>query len=522
MAARRLKPPGKGRCKCAAASLALNLGASFVGPSSNIRVRTALVPGGLRHAHTVQAGCPSALSPCTSNPREVPRIDALSLQPGHLVSSISHPAVLVNLAECWPARHCWSRSYLACTHGDLLVAKLRLPADVFETDGLLEPERANSLYADHARNAYVPYVRPLKPLRLRELIGTHFDDYYFEIGENGAAGRLCFDAFGSPERAPALLARDDLTQLTFGMGPAGDGVMFHAHTATWNALMYGSKDWYFFNPDEFRGELYDRLAMLEARAIPQELEALASDNKSAYSGDSPTASAIPSVMKCTQRPGEVIYIPDGWWHATFSNTETACLGGQRHKDRLPDDWADQLYQHWSGCGLALNALAKKRGDAALFEATIQREPYNLRFVMDHMSHLGAVGNWNGFRLAAAGHRGRMLDVRRRGLLARVELAAIFGQLAESMYHAVEAASAAAVAKAGPGGLSMQVQEFRDALGISHDAYKLMEEALTLDPGNPIANALSKAIETRANSAVAQQRVQRMQAPPQGAASLWRT
>jgi len=179
----------------------------------------------------------------------------------------------------------------------------------------------------------------------------------------------------------------------------------------------------------------------------------------------------------------------------------------------------ELYRRWPGSGLALGALAKKRGDAALFEATIQREPYNLRFVMEHMSHLKAVGNWNGFRRAAAGHRARMLGVRKRGLLARVELAAIFGQLAESMYHAVEAASAAAVAKAGPGGLSMEVEEFRDALGISHDAYKLVEEALTLDPGSPIANALSEAIETRANSAGAQQMLQRLKTPPQGVASL---
>ena len=42
-------------------------------------------------------------------------------------------------------------------------------------------------------------------------------------------------------RLPEHFLEDDLVQYTVGVGPRGDGVMFHAHTAAWNALVFGSK-----------------------------------------------------------------------------------------------------------------------------------------------------------------------------------------------------------------------------------------------------------------------------------------
>merc|ERR1719413_156518 len=107
------------------------------------------------------------------------------------------------------------------------------------------------------------------------------------------------------------------------MGPANDGVMFHTHTAAWNALMYGEKTWLLYPPVGFDGEVYNSLAMLEARALPKALGLTGGKTKVAV-----------KPLWVTQRAGEVIYVPDGWWHATWSHTPTACIGGQRHKDRL--------------------------------------------------------------------------------------------------------------------------------------------------------------------------------------------
>lgn len=412
----------------------------------------------------------------------MPRIDASSLRPGSLVEEVVAPAVLTNLAECWPARHCWSHDYLARVHGDISVAQLRLPEELFKND-LMGAAAGNALYADHARNVYVPFARPPEQLELRELIQHRFDDYYFEIGEDGAAGRLCFDAFGGLEGLPAILAADDLSQLTFGLGPAGDGVMFHAHTAAWNALMFGTKEWLFYPPDGFDHEIYDQLAMLEARAIPGALEQL--------------AGKIP--IRCTQQAGEVVWIPDGWWHATFSHSDTGCLGGQRHKDRLPTDWGESLLRQWPGCGLALNAVAKIRREAALFEAAVRQEPFNLRFVIEHLNFLRDRAEWQGMREIAMAHRDRMTSAQHRGLLARPELAALLAQLAERLYHAVEGASEAAVQVA-PGGADRQMATFQEAIRISQVAHTMISEALALDPGSPLATSLAEAIEVRAASA----------------------
>ena len=50
-------------------------------------------------------------------------------------------------------------------------------------------------------------------------------------------------------------------------------------------------------------------------------------------------------MACTARSAalsEVVYVPDIWWHATVAVGDTACIGGQRHKERLPSDWGVRL------------------------------------------------------------------------------------------------------------------------------------------------------------------------------------
>jgi len=396
--------------------------------------------------------------------------------------------VLTNLAECWPARHCWSREYLATVHGDIPVAKLRLAEEVFKRDAVGE-RSGNAMYADHARNVYVPFARAPEQMPLRDLILGNFDDYYFEIGETGAAGRLSLDAFGGPDGLPELLAADDLTQLTFGMGPAGDGVMFHAHTAAWNALMYGTKEWIFYSPETFVGSTYDRLAMLESRAIPTTLT-------EASGGEG----SLAAPMRCIQRAGEVVYIPDAWWHATFSHTETACLGGQRHKERLPRDWADGLLRSWPSSGLALNAAAKERADSMLFEAAVRQEPFNLRFVIEHLTFLQERCEWRGIRDVALAHRERMERARQRGLFAEVELAAVIAQLGERLYYAVEAVSDIASTGA-PGNPALQMAVFQEAVSLSQTAHALVQEALALDPGSPLANALAKAISARAESVI---------------------
>lgn len=369
-------------------------------------------------------------------------------------------------------------------HGDVMIARLRLPIEAFDGDSV-GAEDGNAMYADHVRNAYVPFCRQPEQMRLQDYLRRDFSDYIFEIGEQGFARALCADAFGVPDYLPDLFAADDLTQLTFGMGPSNDGVMFHAHTAAWSALMYGEKVWLCYSPDDFYGETYDRLAMLEARALPNAI----------WPSGGGGVGLKPLVL--TQRAGEIIYVPDGWWHATFSLSDTACFGGQRHKERLPDEWASDLYASWPSCGLALSALAKERQDEFLFQEAIRREPFNLRFTVEYMEFLRNRGDFARVTEVAFHLKAVMERAHSERLLGRAELAAVIAQLGEVMYHTVQHAGEAAsvLLASGRGGKAA----FAELVQTSLKAHSLVQEARSLDPGNPLANAVAQAIDARARS-----------------------
>eukprot|EP00929_Paragymnodinium_shiwhaense_P006990 TRINITY_DN110947_c0_g1_i1.p1 TRINITY_DN110947_c0_g1~~TRINITY_DN110947_c0_g1_i1.p1 ORF type:complete len:581 (-),score=100.91 TRINITY_DN110947_c0_g1_i1:298-1995(-) len=422
---------------------------------------------------------------------ELPRVDVSSLRPGELLGKLHSPVVLTGLAECWPARHCWSLDYLAKVHGDIPSADLTLPEEVFAGDAL-GAARGQALYADHLRSAYVPFVRQPQPVSLGEFIQNRFNDYHFEISEHGAAGRLCRDCFGGVDRLPELLAADDLSQLTFGIGPKGEGVMLHAHTAVWNALMFGEKEWFFYRPNELVGAAYDALGLVDSGALIQATTDIAS-----------SSSRAPQLYRCRQRAGEVVYAPDGWWHATVSHTDTACLGGQRHKDHLPACWAEELLARWPGCGLAMVAVAKSRNDSDLFEEAMRREPFNMRFVAEYIDFASARREYRKAAEAALHMKSVLADAQQRQMMSKVEVAAILAQLAERLYQTVETAASRTselVTASGelPGSSSRSL--FQEMIHVSQVTHSLLQTALTLDAGAPLAINLLQAIEMRSKMA----------------------
>eukprot|EP00928_Gymnodinium_smaydae_P089081 TRINITY_DN73082_c0_g1_i1.p1 TRINITY_DN73082_c0_g1~~TRINITY_DN73082_c0_g1_i1.p1 ORF type:complete len:558 (+),score=102.90 TRINITY_DN73082_c0_g1_i1:38-1711(+) len=91
------------------------------------------------------------------------------------------------------------------------------------------------------------------------------------------------------------------------MGGADTGLGYHQHDEAWLALVRGKKQWFLRSP-ESPGETYYR--RVEEETLQDE----------------------PGVLKCLQRPGEVIYFPEGWWHATYNRPEedelTVGIGGQ--------------------------------------------------------------------------------------------------------------------------------------------------------------------------------------------------
>ncbi|KJH47862.1 EAP30/Vps36 family protein [Dictyocaulus viviparus] len=92
--------------------------------------------------------------------------------------------------------------------------------------------------------------------------------------------------------------------LSFGLAGAGTGVPFHFHGPGFAEVIHGSKRWFLypfeqkpdFDPDQSTLEWYLRKYPL---LLYEELP-----------------------LECLLSPGEIIYFPDRWWHATL-NSETS-------------------------------------------------------------------------------------------------------------------------------------------------------------------------------------------------------
>lgn len=92
--------------------------------------------------------------------------------------------------------------------------------------------------------------------------------------------------------------------MSFGIAGVGTGVPFHFHGPGFAEVIHGSKRWFLqpfekkpiFNPDQSTLQWYYTVY--------------------------PTLSDNEKPLECLMNPGELIYFPDKWWHATL-NTETA-------------------------------------------------------------------------------------------------------------------------------------------------------------------------------------------------------
>jgi hypothetical protein len=113
---------------------------------------------------------------------------------------------------------------------------------------------------------------------------------------------------------PPFFSEKESVIYYFLLGGPRSGVSLHAHTDGWNGLVHGRKRWFFYPPNVlppldfpvYRGQI-----KWEKEIYPQIKE-------------NPT---LPAPLECTQESGDIIYIPEGWFHATTNLEETI---GVRH------------------------------------------------------------------------------------------------------------------------------------------------------------------------------------------------
>ena len=115
------------------------------------------------------------------------------------------------------------------------------------------------------------------------------------------------------------------TTVQLAIGPAGAGAPFHHHKNALNSLFVGSKLWLMYPPGEAFVSNQHTLDF-----IKEHVAGLGSGTKNPPAGpkDAPDQPHLRSLLrrkppiKCIQRAGDILFVPDGFAHATV-NLETA-------------------------------------------------------------------------------------------------------------------------------------------------------------------------------------------------------
>ena len=151
-------------------------------------------------------------------------------------------------------------------------------------------------------------------------MGTHKDLTVFDT-QNALHGRSA----SLPIPGLPIRGKDDEWYNVLSVGPEGAGLPLHAHGAAWIALggggegaSGGRKRWALFAPG------FDSSAV--HRGLPPLMNAsswFASANIAAGGG-----------RRCTQPPGSVLLVPDGWGHATLNEGGESWAVGRQRPRRL--------------------------------------------------------------------------------------------------------------------------------------------------------------------------------------------
>ncbi|XP_028310633.1 jmjC domain-containing protein 8 isoform X2 [Gouania willdenowi] len=207
-------------------------------------------------------------------------LDASSLSHQQFLEryAYSQPLVLRGLTDNSRFRKSCSRSNLLEVYGALTVR--------LSTANTFSYRKVDVPFRDYVN-------RFLRPQSVNAL-GS--ETLYFFGDNNYSEWRGLLDQYQVP---PYVLPQTS-SALSFGVAGAGTGVPFHWHGPGFSEVIYGRKRWFLYPPDR------------EPHFHP---------NRTTLSWLRETYPHLPedeAPLECTIRPGEVLYFPDRWWHATLN------------------------------------------------------------------------------------------------------------------------------------------------------------------------------------------------------------
>lgn len=221
---------------------------------------------------------------------DLPIIDGAHLSLDEYEKSIrdKHAVLLTNLTKGWKAFSEWDEDGFATKFSDVpLVSKL---VKTFRT----------------TNNSWTSVKDYFKHLRSGV---TGQDAVIYEYMANN------FNPFVQDYNVPDLFVNMNTFPVISIFG-ARDGVSFDQHDPGWLALLRGQKHW-----------------MLAHRSFPRPTTPQCTNEHTCSECMNVPSEETSYVQHCEQRPGEVVYFPEDWWHCTCNNDDfTIGVGGQKHAD----------------------------------------------------------------------------------------------------------------------------------------------------------------------------------------------
>ncbi|KAM9471603.1 jmjC domain-containing protein 8 [Salvelinus alpinus] len=133
-------------------------------------------------------------------------------------------------------------------------------------------------------------------LRPQSLDTLGSDTLYFFGDNNFTEWHSLFENY----KAPCYMLPHTTGAYSFGIAGPGTGVPFHWHGPGYSEVIYGRKRWFLYPPDK-APHFHPNYTTLSW--VKDTYSYLLEEEKP---------------IECTIRPGEVLYFPDRWWHATLN------------------------------------------------------------------------------------------------------------------------------------------------------------------------------------------------------------
>jgi Cupin-like domain len=118
---------------------------------------------------------------------------------------------------------------------------------------------------------------------------------------------------------PCATCEDEQVALSFGIGNRGSGIQWHVHGPGFSEALHGRKHWVLYPPTYDNNSIVTNdITAQEQQQQQHTINHFHKDQSSRQWMENvyPTVPVKP--WECTLDPGDVIYFPNQWWHATIN------------------------------------------------------------------------------------------------------------------------------------------------------------------------------------------------------------